>query len=135
VIRATAATEEGITVATSGPRHRKQRCSAISAGVTTETVPVFAMTDAPTRCAHFVTDEAAAAGRPRGRYVAICGRVVLAASLTTPETSYCGSCVYWRAKNHTVPRKGTPKRNGGGAWFMCLTECAVTVCEVSRPHS
>jgi hypothetical protein len=105
-------------VSRSVARHRKQRRSATGAGVTAETVPVFAMTDARTQCAHFVTEEAAAAGRAVGRYVAICGRVVLAASLTAPETSYCGSCVYWRAKNHTVPRQGgTHTRNGGGSWW------------------
>ncbi|MGH3719064.1 MAG: hypothetical protein ACRDRI_09540 [Pseudonocardiaceae bacterium] len=99
------------------PRHRQQRRSATGAGVTIETVPVFAMTDANTRCAHFVTDEAATAGRPVGRYVAICGRVVIAASLTTPETGYCDSCLYWRAKNHTAPPK--PGRNGGGTrWAL-----------------
>jgi hypothetical protein len=69
------------------PRHRKGRHSATGEG-TTEIVPVFAMTDARTQCAHFVTDTEAAAGRANfGRYVAICGRTVLAASLTTPETS------------------------------------------------
>jgi hypothetical protein len=100
------------------PRHRQQRRSATDTDVATKKVPVFAMTDARTRCAHFVTPEDAAAGRAVGRYVAICGRAVLAASLTTPETSYCSSCVYWRAKNHTVPRKGsTPRRNGGGIWW------------------
>ncbi|HWR48450.1 MAG TPA: hypothetical protein VN327_12695 [Pseudonocardiaceae bacterium] len=76
-------------------------------------MPVFAMTDANTRCAHFVTEQDAAAGRAVGRYVAICGRAVIAASLTTPETSYCGSCLYWRAKNHTAPRTGsTPAGTG-----------------------
>jgi hypothetical protein len=102
-------------------RHRKRRCSTTGEGVateTTETVPVFAMTDARTRCAHFVTEQDAAAGRAVGRYVAICGRAVITASLTTPETSYCDSCLYWRAKNHTVPRQGsTPSRNGGGNWW------------------
>jgi hypothetical protein len=102
------------------PRHRKQRCSATGENVATETVPVFAMTDADTFCAHFVTEQDAAAGRAAGRYVAICGRVVVAASLTTSETSYCGSCVYWRAKNHTAPRKNsTPRKNVSGNWWRC----------------
>lgn len=102
------------------PRHRKQRRSATREGVATETVPVFAMTDADTFCAHFVTEQDAAAGCAAGRYVAICGRVVIAASLATPETSYCGSCVYWRAKNHTAPRQNsTPGKNGGGTWWRC----------------
>jgi hypothetical protein len=97
-------------------RHRKGRHSATGEGTTPEIVPVFAMTDARTQCAHFVTDTEAAAGRAKfGRYVAICGKTVLAASLTAPETSYCSSCLYWRGKNHTVPGKGGKK--GGGAWW------------------
>lgn len=96
------------------PRHRQQRCSATGVGVT-EVVPVFAMTEASTQCAHFVADQDVTAGRSRGRYVAICGRVVIAASLTTPETSYCESCLYWRAKNHTPPRKsGISRRSRWG---------------------
>lgn len=81
----------------------------------TQLAPVFAMTDANTRCAHFVTEEDANTGCPIGHYVAICGRVVIAASLTTPEVSYCDFCLYWRAKNHTPPCN--PRRNGGGAWW------------------
>lgn len=100
------------------PRHRKQRCTATSENVATETVPVFAMTDADTLCAHFVTEQDAAAGRSAGRYLAICGRVVVAASLATPETSYCGSCVYWRATDHTAPHKDSaPRRNKGRNWW------------------
>ncbi|MGH3853747.1 MAG: hypothetical protein ACRDR6_09640 [Pseudonocardiaceae bacterium] len=97
------------------PRHLKKRRSAISEGGPTETVAVFAMTDANTRAAHFVADEDVTAGRAVGRYVAICGRLVIAASLTTPETSYCDSCLYWRAKNRTPPC--APRRNGGGTWW------------------
>ncbi|MGH3832248.1 MAG: hypothetical protein ACRDRS_17680 [Pseudonocardiaceae bacterium] len=97
------------------PRHRQQRRSATGDGVSTATVAVFAMTDANTRAAHFVADEDVTAGLAVGRYVAICGRVVIAASLTTPETSYCDPCLYWRAKNHTPPCD--PRRNEGGTWW------------------
>lgn len=97
------------------PRHRQRRCSTTGASRVTETVAVFAMTDANTQCAHFVTDDDATTGRPHGRYIAICGKVVIAASLTTPETSYCDPCLYWRAKNHTPPRKdSTPRRTRWG---------------------
>ncbi|MGH3912459.1 MAG: hypothetical protein ACRDTC_03460 [Pseudonocardiaceae bacterium] len=41
---------------------------------------------------HLVTEEAMAAGRPTGCYLAVCGSPVLAASLTTPERSSCRSC-------------------------------------------
>lgn len=53
----------------------------------------IALTDALSHTAHWVTDDAAAAGRRSGgRYVAVCGLEVLPASLTTPERSYCSSC-------------------------------------------
>jgi hypothetical protein len=44
-----------------------------------------------------VTDEAIAAGRRAGSYVARCGAVVLAASLTMPERGQCRFCALWRA--------------------------------------
>jgi hypothetical protein len=59
-------------------------------------VPVFAVTD-NAGVEHLVTEEAMAAGRPIGRYVAVCGAPVLAASLTTPECSSCRACRHWRA--------------------------------------
>lgn len=64
-----------------------------AAGVPAERPRVIAMTDARTYRAHLVTDAAAAAGRAdMGWYRAMCGVVVLAASMTTPETSFCGAC-------------------------------------------
>lgn len=80
------------------PRHRRVGRAAISADLAVETSRVVAMTDARTRRAHLVTDAAVAAGRAdaAGRYVSVCGVVVLAASLTTLESSYCASCAYWR---------------------------------------
>ncbi|HEY6422092.1 MAG TPA: hypothetical protein VIY28_02345, partial [Pseudonocardiaceae bacterium] len=71
-----------------------------------------------TRRAHSVTVAAAAAGRADlGRYVAVCGAVVLAASLTTPEASYCGSCAYRRSHgSHTAPwQESHPLWDEGGA--------------------
>lgn len=53
------------------------------------------MTEVHTRSVHLMTDDAAVAGRRVGRYVAICGAEVLAASLATPESGYCRSCVRW----------------------------------------
>ncbi|HEX2298568.1 MAG TPA: hypothetical protein VHH34_08635 [Pseudonocardiaceae bacterium] len=41
---------------------------------------------------HLVTDEAMAAGRAAGRYLARCDAVILAASLTTPESRPCRAC-------------------------------------------
>ncbi|MGH8920601.1 MAG: hypothetical protein ACRD0H_20095 [Actinomycetes bacterium] len=42
--------------------------------------------------AHLVTEEAMAAGRPTGCYLAVCGSSVMAGSLTTPERGSCRSC-------------------------------------------
>lgn len=53
---------------------------------------VVVMTDANTRDAHLITDQAFAAGRHSGRYHAICGADVLAASLTTAERGHCEGC-------------------------------------------
>lgn len=63
----------------------------------TERVRITTVTDARTATAHLVTDDAAAAGRSAGRYRAVCGELVLAASLTTPERRSCRACVQWRA--------------------------------------
>lgn len=52
------------------------------------------LVDAHTLMAHYLTDEAFAAGRlAAGRYVALCGRDVLPASLTVAEVEYCRRCV------------------------------------------
>ena len=51
------------------------------------------MTEGLTGTAHRVTDHAFAMGRRAGgRYVAVCGRHILPASLTTPERSHCLMC-------------------------------------------
>ena len=50
--------------------------------------------DARTLTAHFLTDDAFAAGsRPKGRYIALCGQEVLPASLVEPGRGRCPSCV------------------------------------------
>ena len=53
---------------------------------------VFAVTDARVGTGHLVTQDAMAAGRRAGRYVALCGGEVLAASLTAGESGHCRSC-------------------------------------------
>jgi hypothetical protein len=97
------------------PRHRRVGRSAIAAGVAVEKSHVVAITDARTRRAHLVADAAVAAGRANlGRYVSVCGVVVLAASLTTPESSYCASCAYWRRRNQGAPGRGSTARSNRG---------------------
>jgi hypothetical protein len=48
--------------------------------------------DARTSMEHLITDESAAAHRHAGRYLAVCGAQVLAASLTAPQRSRCPVC-------------------------------------------
>ena len=51
------------------------------------------ITDARTHVEHLVTDESLAAHRHTGRYPALCGTEVLAASLTDPGRGRCPGCV------------------------------------------
>lgn len=57
---------------------------------------LFAVTD-NAGTAHLVAEDAMAAGGHAGRYLAVCGDQVLAASLTTPEGGCCRSCRRWGA--------------------------------------
>lgn len=59
--------------------------------------------DARTLTAHFLTDDALAAGRlPKGRYIALCGQEVLPASLTESGHSRCPSCVSIPSQRSTL---------------------------------
>ena len=58
---------------------------------------VVAMTDTRTVVAHLVTDEAVAAGRQAGRYIGVCGAVVLPGSLTEGTDRCCRFCRDWAA--------------------------------------
>lgn len=58
---------------------------------------VVAMTDTRTAVAHLVTDAAVAAGRRAGRYVGVCGAVVLPGSLMEGTARGCRSCRDWAA--------------------------------------
>ncbi|HEY6423832.1 MAG TPA: hypothetical protein VIY28_11405 [Pseudonocardiaceae bacterium] len=80
----------------------------VGVGAPAEAPRVIAITDARTYRAHLVSDAAAAAGRADvGRYVAVCGMVVLAASLTTPDTSFCRACLSAQARGHAPVRSGS----------------------------
>ena len=59
---------------------------------------LYPMTDARTGGGHLMIEKAAIVGRLVGRYLTVCGVEVLAASLTTPESGYCRSCVRWAAR-------------------------------------
>jgi hypothetical protein len=54
--------------------------------------PTVAMTDTRTLVAHLVTDDAVAVGRRAGRYVGVCGVVVLPGSLQEDTDRSCRSC-------------------------------------------
>ena len=74
-------------------RRRSVTTRSAQTPVVTASPRPIAMTDATTGTAHRVTDESVAAGRcAGGRYVAVCGALVLAASLTMPECDQCPSC-------------------------------------------
>lgn len=61
-----------------------------------ERIRVIAVTDARRHRAHLMTDDAAVVGRHAGSYRAVCGELVLAASLTTSERGYCRVCTQWK---------------------------------------
>ncbi|MGH3872100.1 MAG: hypothetical protein ACRDSR_11410 [Pseudonocardiaceae bacterium] len=76
------------------------------AQVATAPLLTMEMVDSRTELAHRVTDEAFAAGRrDGGRYWAVCGELVLPASLTAPAHGYCPLC----------ERGSAPTRKGGGS--------------------
>jgi hypothetical protein len=62
------------------------------------------ITDAWTRVQHSMTDESETAHRHSGRYLALCGQRVLAASLTTQERSQCHPCHQADIEQRTVLR-------------------------------
>lgn len=66
-------------------------------GLAVATLHFAAMTDTCT-AVHLVTDEAVAAGRHAGRYIGVCGAVVLPGSLMEDTSRYCQSCRDWRAQ-------------------------------------
>jgi hypothetical protein len=73
-------------------RHR-HRAHAVHAPVADQRVtrPV-GVTDARTRVEHLVRDETLVAQRHAGRFLAICGAEVLAASLTDRGRARCREC-------------------------------------------
>lgn len=58
----------------------------------------YPVTDAGTLSAHLVSEDALIAGRRAGRFWAVCGEIVLAASLTAQERAHCRSCVRLRRR-------------------------------------
>lgn len=57
-----------------------------------ETSGAIPVADTRTGGMHLITEDAIVAGRRAGRYMAVCGVEVLAASLTAPERSHYPFC-------------------------------------------
>ncbi len=93
----------GVLIAVDAPRRQAARRAV--ADVITARPQAIAITDARTGIDHLVTDAAAARGRSSGRYLAICGARVLAASLTAPAAGTCRCCA--AAPPGPGPRPGT----------------------------
>jgi hypothetical protein len=78
------------------PRHRHQ--GRHRRGATNRPMPSahqhrpVRIVDARRSMEHLVTDESVVAHRHAGRYLAVCGAQVLAASLTAPQRSRCPEC-------------------------------------------
>ncbi|GAY12537.1 hypothetical protein TOK_1025 [Pseudonocardia sp. N23] len=64
------------------------------------------------------------AGRPRGRYVAVCGAVVVPASLTAPDGRSCRSCAALRCIELTDPEGERPARAARRAQSRWLATCS-----------
>jgi len=73
-------------------RHSKR--SDVDVGIARQRgVRRLGVIDARTRVEHLVSEQSAAAHRHTGCYVAQCGAMVLAASLTEPGRGPCAECV------------------------------------------
>lgn len=82
--------------------HRQQRRSVVArflrlrrpskAAVPTQRRVGIEIVDGPTRVAHRVSSDELLAGRLHGRYQALCGARLLAASLTDPGRRRCQEC-------------------------------------------
>ncbi|MGH3937132.1 MAG: hypothetical protein ACRDTG_00625 [Pseudonocardiaceae bacterium] len=59
----------------------------------TDTVLVQTMVDAQTLTEHLIDLDRITASRHQGRYIALCGIGVLAASMTTEERDFCRKCI------------------------------------------
>ena len=59
----------------------------------TATVLVISMVDAQTLTEHLIDLDTVTAVRHQGRYIALCGTEVLAASMTTEERDFCRDCI------------------------------------------
>ena len=73
-------------------RHSKR--SGVDVGIAGQRgMRCLGVIDAQTRVEHLVSERSAAAHRHAGCYVAQCGAMVLAASLTEPGRGHCAECV------------------------------------------
>jgi hypothetical protein len=73
-------------------RHRRRAHAAHAAVPGQRGTRPVGVTDARTRVEHLVPDESLLARRHAGRFLAVCGAEVLAASLTAPGRGRCREC-------------------------------------------
>ncbi len=79
-------------------RHRRRRTAVLRRETPVLAAPpalTIEMTDGHTRLTHQVNDGAFTLGRPVGRYRAMCGALVLVASLAAPGAGRCPMCEKW----------------------------------------
>lgn len=82
------------------------------------------MTSAADGLAHDVEDTKVLFGRPRGRYVAVCGAIVHPAALTAPAGRMCRSCAGLRVPDLTEESMKQPARAARRAQSRWLASCS-----------
>lgn len=93
VIADVAAWLAGLARTAQRSRHRQHMAGGRPVHRLLRSLRPIPVTDARDGTAPLVADDAVAAGRRAGgRYVAVCGVEILAASLATPERTHCRSC-------------------------------------------
>lgn len=80
---------------------------------------VVSVVDTCTGEQHLVRVEALALHRRSGRYPALCGTVVPAASLKTPPSRHCPNCAKQnRGEHRAAPRRQQLRRSGARLWWL-----------------
>ncbi|MFC7655161.1 hypothetical protein ACFQV8_01560 [Pseudonocardia benzenivorans] len=82
------------------------------------------VTSAADGLAHDVEDAEVLIGRPRGRYVAVCGAIVHPAALTAPAGRVCRSCAGLRVPDRTEESMQQLARAARRAQSRWLATCS-----------
>jgi hypothetical protein len=92
------------------------------------TIPITCRLDGQ---AHDVTDESVGAGKRTGKYVALCGYVVLAAPMVAPVGRPCARCTAVSTPT-TAPVRRPRHRRHGRLWRMFHHDSHAAVGAVTR---